>query len=128
MLAASFFAFVVSCTTASRPIRDTKRIITVRAHGRMRLLNGFEARLRLLFTGRKTSLRAYWQAKLMEKAYTALGNNRKRRTIYTRLDAVGFGKIGRVAPSVFSSPIKRVSKIKTPPLFASACGAWRLLL
>jgi len=42
---------VVSCTTISRPIKDTKRIITVRAHGTMRLLNGFEARLRLLFTG-----------------------------------------------------------------------------
>jgi hypothetical protein len=44
---------------------DTKRIRAVRAHGRMRLLNGFEARLRLLFTGRKSSPRAYWrQAKL----------------------------------------------------------------
>src|SRR5215204_1388077 len=32
---------------------DTKRIIAVKAHGRIRLLNGLEARLRLLFTGRK---------------------------------------------------------------------------
>jgi hypothetical protein len=39
---------------------DTKSTITVRTHGRMRLLNGFEARLRLLFTGRKSSPRAYW--------------------------------------------------------------------
>src|ERR1043165_5769490 len=64
---ASFFALVRSFTTKTSPISDTNRMIAVRAHGRMRLLNGFEARLRLLFTGRKTSLRAYRQAKLREK-------------------------------------------------------------
>src|SRR4029079_4557511 len=77
----SFFALVRSFTTKISPIRETNRMIAVRAHGRMRLLNGFEARLRLLFTGRKTSSRAYRQAKLSRKGYTALGNKRKRRKI-----------------------------------------------
>jgi hypothetical protein len=49
---------------------DTKSTIAVRAHGRMRLLNGFEARLRLLFTGRKSSLSAYWgRPKLLESIH-----------------------------------------------------------
>jgi hypothetical protein len=57
-------------------MKDTKRIIAVRAHGRIRLLNGFEARLRLLFTGRNSSQRAYGRPKLGE-AYTAERLNAK---------------------------------------------------
>jgi hypothetical protein len=69
----------------------TKSTSAVRTHGRMRLLNGFEARLRLLFTGRKSSPRAYWgRPNFREKAYTALGNNRKRRKIDTPPLQLGF--------------------------------------
>ena len=71
---------------------DTNRMITVRAHGRMRLLNGFEARLRLLFTGEKPLCEPTGRPNCV-KAYTALGNNRKRRRIYTHFDAIGFGII-----------------------------------
>jgi hypothetical protein len=60
----------------------------VRAHGTMRLLNGLEARLRLLFTG-ENLFEPTGRPNLV-KAYTACGNNRKRRRIYTHLDAVGF--------------------------------------
>src|SRR6185436_15834642 len=84
---------VVSRTTNTSPMSDTKSSSAVRAHGRMRLLNGFEARLRLLFTGRKTSLRAYWgRPKLLEE-YTALGNNRKRRKFDTPRAVIGCTKI-----------------------------------
>jgi hypothetical protein len=34
----------------TRPTNETKSTIAVSAHGRMRLLNGLDARLRLLFT------------------------------------------------------------------------------
>src|SRR6185503_19913476 len=69
-LLASALAVVVSRTTRINPISDTKRMIAVKAHGRIRLLNGFEAKLRLLFTGRNSSLRAYRQANFGE-AYTS---------------------------------------------------------
>src|ERR1044072_2184416 len=92
--AASLLALALSFTTKISPMRDTNRMIAVSAHGRMRLLNGFEARLRLLFTGSKTSSRAYRQAKLSRKEYTALGNNRKRRKIYTHPGSAGFRMIG----------------------------------
>src|SRR6185369_17954331 len=64
---ASARVVVVSRTTSTSPMSDTNKTSTVSAHGRMRLLNGLEARLRLLFTGRKSSLRAYRQAKLSKK-------------------------------------------------------------
>src|ERR1041385_8320983 len=75
----------------SKPISDTKRMITVSAHGTMRLLNGFEARLRLLFTG-ETSLRAYRQAKLCESIH-GLWKQSQTRRIYTHSDAIGFVKV-----------------------------------
>ena len=50
MAAACRFATVVSRTTMISPITEIKSTITVNAQGRTRLLNGFDARLRLLFT------------------------------------------------------------------------------
>jgi hypothetical protein len=74
-------AVVVSRTTRINPMSDTKRMIAVKAHGRIRLLNGLEARLRLLFTGRNSSLRAYRQANFAESIHGL----RKQSQTLTRL-------------------------------------------
>src|SRR3954447_13656879 len=50
MRAASFRALLVSCTTKRRPTSDTNKIIAVMIHGRMRLLNGLEAKFKLALT------------------------------------------------------------------------------
>src|SRR5687767_16002816 len=65
MAAACRLATVVSRTTMISPMMETKSTIAVNAHGRTRLLNGFDARLRLLFT--KDFLADYRWGRLREE-------------------------------------------------------------